>query len=73
MARLWRAFSFSTKRFQPLPKNTFVSKQLDAFRWKEDEFALACGVGDPNKPEYGKRTVQNWLNESLAGPRTRRR
>ena len=28
--------------------------------WDDSEFALACGVGDPTKPEYAARTVLNW-------------
>jgi hypothetical protein len=32
MARLWRAFSFSTKHFQGLRENPFVPNELETFR-----------------------------------------
>lgn len=33
--------------------------------WEDAEFALACNVGDADKPDYAARTVQNWFDEAL--------
>jgi hypothetical protein len=49
IARLWRAFSFSTKDFQPFQKNTFLTNELEEF-WQK-----LRGVSKNS-------TAQNWHN-----------